>query len=407
MADTNYAFTDPRAQTIWATKLFDYAMPNIMLRALMGKDAGAFIHVDKDLLKKYGATIVFKARQRLDNAGVGDDGDTRRNEGRIRRRNMSLLVHERANSTISAGKMSEKLTDSKFREDSKLELGDWVTECIEDDTATAMAGGYNENSGGADIQTVNEKYPTSLRIFYGGQTVAGALANSGASFGTDALLSAETAASTLMGTVLLSAIRRRAVAATPRFKGGKVHDLSKLTDRDIRKGVSGPLIGNFFVVFLHPYQIKSIREESGTNGWANMTALAQNRGNLNPIFSGAAFVWDGMICWEYDRVPTRTGAGGATLAEGFLLDADRTATTDAVADTKTVARASLLGAQAMAFGWGMLPEWSEGFEDNNKGKIKVDMIYGVSRTCFNAHGTTTAGQDEAIYNIDTQVQVDA
>jgi len=405
--ETSYAFTDPRAQTIWAKKLFDYAMPNILLKALMGNNANAFIHMDKDLINKVGATIVFKARQRLENTGVGDDGNTTGNEGQIKRRNMSLLVHERANSTVSAGHMSEKLTDSKFRPDSKLELGDWVTECIEDDTATAIFGLYNENSSSSSIETINESYPTSLRIFYGGQSAAGTLANGGASYGTDALLSAATEADTLMGTRLLSAIRRRAVAAVPRFKGGNVPDLSKLTPDDIRKGVQGPLAGIFFVVLLHPYQIKSIREETGTTGWAQMTAAAQTRGNQNPIFSGAAFLWDGMICWEYDRVPTRTGAGGSTLAEGFLLNAGRTATTDLVANGRTVARAVLMGAQACCFGWGMLPTWGEDYVDVDKGKIKCAMIYGIKRTVFNAHGTSTPGQDEAIFCIDTHVQVDA
>ena len=405
--ETSYAFADPRAQTVWTKKLFDYAMPNVLLGALMGKNANAFIHMSKELVKKVGATIVFKARQRLDGAGVGDDGSTIGNEGQIRRRNMTLIVHERAFATVSAGRMSEKLTDSVFREDAKTELGDWVSECIEDDTATAIFGLYNENSSSSSIETVNENYPSSSRIYYGGQNADGTLANSGASFTTDALLTADTAANNLMGTHLLSAIRRRAVAATPRFKGGKITDLSKQTSEDVRKGVSGPLVGNFFIVLLHPYQIKAIRDETSTVGWAAMVAAAQNRGNMNPIFSGAAFLWDGMVCWEYDRVPTRTGAGGTSLAEGFLLNSTRLATTDACASGRTVARAALLGTQACCFGWGMLPEWGEQMVDVNKGKVKVDMIYGVERTGFNAHGTSTRGQDEAIYCIDTEVQVDA
>jgi len=407
MAATTYAFTDPRAQTIWAKKLFDYAMPNMIIQGLFGKTDNDAIHTNKDLTSKPGGTIVFKARQRVENPGVGDDGDTTGSEGQIKRRNMSLLVHERANSCISGGKMSEKLTDSEFREDAKIELGDWVSEAIEDDVATSIFGLYNENSSSADIQTINESYPTSSRIFYGGQTAAGVIDNGGASYTTDALLTAATAASTLMGTRFLSAIRRRAVAASPRFKGIMIPNLANLTPQDIRKGVSGPLAGVMFLVLLHPYHMKSIREETGTTGWAAMTAEAQKRGNQNPIFSGAAFLWDGMVCWEYDRCPTRTGAGGTTLAEGFELNAGRTATTDACANGRTVARAALLGANAVCFGWGMNPQWGEDYYDVNKRKVKVDMIYGVKRTNFNAHGTSTAQQDEAIYIMDTHVQVDA
>ena len=407
MADTSYAFTDPRAQTVWAKKLFDYAMPNIMLSALMGQTSNDFFHVDKNLTKKAGGEVVFKARQRLTGAGVGDDGDTTNNAQQIRRRNMSVQVHERATRTQSAGKFSEQMTDSKFREDSKLELGDWITEAIEDDLATCAAGLYNENSSSAAIQTINESYPTSARIHYGGQTAEGVLGNSGASYGSDNLLTLETLAATnLCGTLVLEMIKRKAINSSPRFAGGRVKDLSKATPGDIRNGKGLPQAGRFFLVFLHSLQIKAIKAETGTTGWKTATAEAQVRGNLNPLFSGAAFMWDGMIIWSYDRVPTRTGAGGTGLAEGFLLNEGRTATEDECESGRSVARGMLFGAQAICFAWAQFPGWYEDMYDANKPVVKTDMLYGVKRTNFNAHGTTTPGQDEAIFCFDTEIVAD-
>jgi N4-gp56 family major capsid protein len=406
MADTSFAFTDPRAQTVWSKHLFDYCMPNIMLSPLMGQSSNDFIHVDKDLTKKAGGTIVFKARERLTGAGVGDDGDTTNNAQQIKRRNMSMTIHERATRTQSAGKLSEQLTDSKFREDSKLELGDWITEIIENDLVTGAAGLYNENSSSGSIETINESYPSSARIFFGGQNADGTLGNSGTSYADDAALTAGTQANNLCGTKLLELIKRKAITAQPRFAGGMVKDLSKATPKDIRTGKGLPSAGRFFFVFLHPLQIKAVKAETGTTGWKAMTAEAQERGNINPIFSGAAFLWDGMIVWEYDRVPTRTGAGGTLLAEGFLLNAGRTATTDACASGRSVARGMLFGANALCFGWAQFPGWYEDYYDVNKPIVKTDMLYGVKRTVFNAHGTSTPGQDEAIYCFDTEVITD-
>ena len=114
-----------------------------------------------------------------------------------------------------------------------------------------------------------------------------------------------------------------------------------------------------------------------------------------------------MLVFEYDRIPTRTGAGGTTLAEGFLLNAGRTATTDPAASGRTVARALFLGAQAMAFGWAMKPSWSEDVVDNDRPKIKVNMLYGTKGSIFNAHGTETPGSDESRFVLDTEVIVDA
>lgn len=405
--NTSFASGDPRTQTIWSKKVFVFAMQNMALTPLMGKDKNSLIQVEQRLLKEVGETIIFKSKSPMSGAGQGDGGNTTGNEEALKRRNMSLTVHERAHSFVSDGPISEQRTDTNVREDGKEDLGDWYTEAFENDLITAAAGLYNENSSGANIETINESYPTSDRIYYGGQTAAGALGNSGATYATDALLTAGTQASNLMGTLLLSAIRRRAIAAVPRFRPVIIRDLSKINPDDTRKGVQGPMVGKFHLVLLHPYQIKAIKAETSATGWTQMTSAAQVRGNLNPIFSGASFLWDSMIVWEYDRIPLRTGANGTTLAEGFLLNAGRTATTDACANGRSVARGLFLGAQALAFGWAQRLKWHEDMIDARKPKVVVDCIYGVKRTIFNAHGTSTPGSDEAIYCIDSEVIVDA
>ncbi len=406
--DTNYAFADPRAQTIWSAAVFVYGLENKFFTGMMGKDANSLIHVDSELMTKPGGTIVFESGEPIDDPGVGSDGNTTGNEAQIKKRNMSVLIAGRAQSTVSAGDVSEQLTRSDFRTDSKERLGEWIAESMEDDIITAAYGGYNENSSSAAIETINESYPTSDRIFYGGQNAAGTISNGGASFGTDALLSADTTANNLMGTTLLEAIKRRAIAATPRFRPVDIRDLSKINPDDVRSGqLMGPVLLKIFVVLCSPLHIKAIRAETGTIGFKAMQADANNRGHLNPIFRGASFYWDGLLVFEYDRVPSRTGAGGTTLAEGFLLNAARTATDDAVASGRTVHRALLMGAQALAFGWAKKPTWTEDFIDNDKPKIKVAMIYGVKPAIFNAHGTTTPGSTNAIFAIDTEVIVDA
>lgn len=408
---TSFATGDPRTQTIWSKAVFVYAMQNMALTLLMGKGKNSVFQVENRLLKEVGDTIIFESKSPLYGAGQGDDGNTTGQEEALKRRNMSLTVHERAHSVVSAGKMSEQRTATKIREGAKEDLGDWWTEALENDLITCGAGLYNENSSSSAIQTINESYPTwrtnqaGSRIYYGGQTAAGVI---GTSRSTDNLLTGTgTQSYNLMGTLVLEKVARLAVAAVPRFRAPKIYDLSKGNPDYLGGGIPGSLIGNFFIVLLHPLQIKAIKAESGTIGWKAMTAAAQRRGNQNPLFSGHnAFVWDNMLCWQYDRIPRRTGAGGSTLAEGFLLNAGRTATDDAVDSGDTVCRALLLAAQALSFGWAQHLEWSEDYVDNNKPKVKVDALYGVKRTQFNAHGTETAGAAEAIYCIDTEVIVD-
>ena len=407
MPESSFAFADPRAQTIWSQAVFVYGLQNMFFTGMMGKTKNSLIHVNTDLLTKKGGTIIFQSRDPLSGAGQGNDGNTTSNEEQIKRRNMSLIIAERAHSYVSAGKISEQLTSTDIREDGKEDLGEWLSEALEDDISTAAAGCYNENSSSSAITTINESYPTSDRIYYGGQAADGTISNSGASFTTDALLTADTTANNLFGTNIMEAIKRRMVAATPKFRPVAIRDLSKMNPDDVRSGKNlGPVLAKIFIVLIDPLQMKAVRAETG-NGFKGMVSAAQIRGNLNPIFAGASFFWDGMLVFEYDRIQRRTGAGGTTLAEGFLLDADRLVTTDACASGRTVARALFMGAQALVFGWAQKPGWSEDFVDNNKPKVKVDMLYGVGPTIFNAHGTTTPGSTEAIYCLDTEVVVDA
>lgn len=403
---SSFAQGDPRTQTMWSKKTFVYALQMMGLTMMMGDSKDSLIQVDNGLEKRKGTTIIFESRSPMSAPGQGDDGNTTGQEESLKRRNMSLIVHERSHSYVSAGKISEQRTYTDVREDGKEDLGEWFAEALENDLITAACGLYNENSSSSAIATINESYPTTNRIYYGGQSLDGTTNPATTSYSTDALLTAGTVTNNLMGTLVLEKIRRKAMAATPRFRRVKVHDLSKFNPDDARGGIAGPLIGRYVMGLLHPLQIKSIKAESGSIAYKAMTAEAQRRANLNPLFSGASFLWDGILVWEYDRIPTRTGAGGTSLAEGFSLNAGRTATDDAAVSGRTIARALIWGAQGMVFGWAQRLEWSEDFVDNNKPKVKVDAIYGTSRTIFNAHGTETPGETEAIYAIDTEVQVD-
>jgi len=401
--DTSFATGDPRTQTIWSKKVFKYALQNMALTAMIGDSKGSLIQTENRLKDTPGDTIIFESRDPMSGSGQGDDGNTTGNEERLKRRNMSLSVHERAHSYVSAGKISEQRTATKIREDGKEDLGEWFGEALEDDLITCACGLYNENSSSSAIQTINEAYPSTNRIYYGGQSLVGAL---GTAYTTDALLTAGTQSSNYMGTLVLEKVRRKALAASPKFRKVKIHDVSKMNPDDPRGGIHGPLVGKYLMALLNPLQIKSIKAESGAIGWKAMVAEADKRGNLNPLFSGASFLWDGILVWEYDRIPTRTGAGGTTLAEGFSLNAGRTATDDACASGDIVARAILMGAQAICLGWAQTLRWYEDVIDARKPKVVVDALYGVKRTQFNAHGTETAGETEAIYCIDTEVLSD-
>lgn len=413
MADTSFAFADPRAQKVWAPDTFDDAFMLMRLQPLMGTTEEAAIRVNSDLKVKPGGTVIFECDDELTGAGVGDDGDTTNNAQQLTIKNQSVAVHTRATRTQAAGMQSLQLTSLKgvdaFRRKSKRHLSKWQARVMELDLLGALTGQYNENYSAAAIQTINEVYPSSTRILYLGQTVTStpALDNSGTSYTTDALLSAATNTDNLFGTLVLQRARRMAVMASPRMRPCTFRQTPAGSERSVffepQGGRQGKIIGDFYVVFASPYQMEAMRSELGTAGYNQMIQNAAVRGNDNPIFTGAAIPFLGMLVCEWEQIPYRTGAGGTTLAEGFLLNAGRTATTDAVANGATIARAILLGANAGIFSWAMPFGWWEDKYDANKPFIKTEGIYGCKVSQWNAHGGESAGAEVARICIDTHV----
>lgn len=410
MANTSFAFGDPRAQTVWAMDMYKDAQALQRLAPLKGTTPYDIIRVNQDLTRKPGGDVVFECRDHLGGAGVGDDGDTTGNAQQIKYKNQTVRVHTRATRTQAAGMQSLQLTSLKgveaFRQASKEELALWISEIEENDILGALTGEYNENYSSGDIETINEVYPTSARALYLGQTITSspALDNNGVSYGTDALLTEATQASNLFGTLVIDKARTMALMATPRFQPGKFRQVSASKERSIQFApAQGKFLGDFFVCLASPYQLNAMRSEVGSNGWAAMQAAAGQRGNDNPIFSGGASLRGGVLIIEYERIPIRTGAGGTTVAEGFLLNAGRTATDDPVASGRTVARALFLGANAGIQSWAKPFGWWEDMYDANKPIVKTEGLYGVKVNQWNSHGGTTAISETSRIVIDTMV----
>jgi len=385
MAVTQFGHADPRTEKIWSDKTFKFAVENMELtrRGLMGTTDNRVIQVNSQLVNKPGDSITFKLRRPLESEGVGDDGTIEGNEEALSIMNYTVQVHERGHGVVSAGLMSEKRTNTDFRPAARDGLGLWSAERMENDMIAAMAGLYNV----PNIETVNEAYPSSGRIYYGGQNAAGTVATAKT---TDALLSAETNTDYLFGPKIVKLIKRKALAVRPKFRPVETE------------------YGRYFVMLIHPLQAKALK---ATTEWLNSKYYANIRGWKNPLFTGALGVIDGVVIHEYERTPIRTGANGTEPYEGFLLNAGKDATDDAVADGKTVARALFCGAQAGCFAWGVRPRWKETYADAGfKPRVAMRMLYATSKSRFNVYtqpaGANTAQEDFACWAVDTQCVVD-
>ena len=110
---------------------------------------------------------------------------------------------------------------------------------------------------------------------------------------------------------------------------------------------------DYYVMFVDPYQAYALKLDSA---WQQAQREANVRGLENPIFSGALGIWDGVIIYESEYVQSGTNANTTPTR---------------------YAKALLLGAEAVAYGYGQ--EFSF-----NVQKSDYDFVTGVGTdACMN------------------------
>lgn len=372
----------------------------MQLSKFMGTDSNSIIQVNKGLTVKPGSNVTMRLRKPLSGAGGGDDGDIEGNEEAMTWYNYEIEVHERNHGVRSNGKMTEQFTKIDIRREATEALGDWSAEQLENDLVYAMAGLGNQDTyageGTADIKTVNEHAPSTNRILYGGQTAAGALTwvASDSAIGDDDETDYK---DYKFGTKVIEVAHRKAQLASPKF-------------RPVMIGGRG-----YYVMFIHPLQTKALKNESSTvNSWSEIQKSANVRGPGNPLFGkkgsgpermfdGIIGIWDDVILYELDRIPTRIA--------GEVFDSGDTIDTYIADGTARIARALLCGAQAAGIAWAqMWRRYEKDFDYGRKPGTAMDAIYGVSKTQWNdpgiAQSANDAQDDFAVIAIDTAVAED-
>lgn len=404
-ADTSILSANRLTQEKWPQTKFELMLANMQLSKFTGVEgSSSIILIDQNLTKGPGDKVTFELDMPLSNAGGTDDSDIEGNEEAMDFFNFPVEIHERSHAVRSAGRMSEKRSAVKILSKATFALARWSAEQVDNDFVWGLSGLGNQNTyageGTSSILTINEKAPSANRIFFGGATVAGVLTEET----SDSLIGdggATDYLNYLMTTDVISKVKTRAMVAFP-----------KLSPTVVMNGRW------YYAIFLHPYQVDSIRAETSTSGWAQIEANANRRGveanrlfgkdgtGRDRLFDGAVGVWDDVIMYSYERIELRTG--------GQSFDDPNTATNiidaNIVAGTSAVARALFCGSQAGVIGWGQKwKRYTKKFDYNRKPGTAMDALYGFSKTRFNDPGnnqnTNTAQEDYGVWVVDTAAAV--
>lgn len=349
---------------LWQKELYQDVMAELyfMRNGLMGKDANNIIQIKDDLKKSNGDTVTFGLTTKLGGSGVSGDGELEGNEEAISSYSQSVMIDQIRNSVRLTGKLDEQMAAYDMRMDAKAKLATWAREMLERQIFMKLGGVTTTTLTGYDsvVYSGLATWSNSANIV----PVADEAAGSGSRYvcacatGIDAI-----AATDVLTPAMISKARHKAVLSSPRMRPLRVEGK------------------DYFVMFIHPSQAYDLKN-AASGVWAQAQREAQIRGDKNPLFTGALGIWDGVVIYEHDYVPT-AAATAAFSVGGTACNA-------------RVYRALLCGQQA-----GVYAQTQDSFkmveklfDYDNKVGYATGIIGGVQKTAFN-------NLDYAVITVDT------
>jgi N4-gp56 family major capsid protein len=347
MADTTNA-TGLRVQQ-WDSKFFEEYVRENRFAPYMGTDENAIIQMKEDLTKKKGDRIALALVNKLSNAATTGTATLEGNEEDLTSRSHLLTVDKRRNG-VRVAEMSEQKSAIDLRQAGKAMLKNWAVS----DTRTLIInalGSYRSSNTiytwttGAQIQTdIGHTVLDAWQVDNTDRILFGAYGKHASDFSAGHTELGSTGDN--MTAAILTTAKIMAQTASP-----NITPIRTKGDEE------------WFVAFLHPYQIRDLVLSDTT--FQSAQREARERSKDNPLFRGADYVWDGIIIRSIPEIPlvaasSITGGSSSQTAQGFLC-----------------------GAQAL--GYGLAKRWSsktETFDYGDKVGVAIEQIYGIEKLCF-------------------------
>lgn len=373
MSTTFYGVNAPEAVKLWSRKLAHEVRKATYIDRFIGDGASSLIQTKSDTKKSPGDRITVTLRMLLTGDGVVGDSTLENNEESLTTYTDNLVINQLRHGVRSQGKMSEQRIPFSYREEAKDGLVQWWAERYDQAFFNHICGYTPANSGTggtgpAYIAANTVLAPSTSRKIW--QSISGTITADESLTSTD-----------IFNLSVIDKAVEKAKTASP-----FIRPISYKGDK-------------YYVMFLHPYQVTDLRTNTSTGQWLDIQKAALTGGRLaygsgygpmgpdgkngtsdsiNPIFSGALGVYNGVILHEAFRVTQ-----GVNSSTGAAIS--------------TVRRAVLCGAQAAFIGFGQNSsfkemEWNEKlFDYGNQLGVKAGAIFGIKKAQFNSldFGTVT------------------
>lgn len=265
MAEWSYGTNAPEAVKLWSSRLFTVAIQRTVawkmchVSAKPGSENNVVQLLDDTQKNKAGDRIRVDLLPKLKGNGVLGDNDISGSEEALSTYYDDVLLNQLRNAVLVKGAMSQQRVPFSMRNAAKNRLADWWSERFD----YALLNQATGNTFQADIRWTGNQAVIAPDAQH--QLFAG---------------SAASEAALAPGNIFTLDLIDQYVA--------KAHTLS-VPIRPIRLKGKGGELEIFGVLFLHPFQVKSLRVNYTTGQWGDIQRAAMQGGQItgNPIFSGA------------------------------------------------------------------------------------------------------------------------
>lgn len=312
MAKTTVLTGDLLTKKLWEETLFRDTLKEAYFSRFMGKSSDDLAQVKEDLVKEKGDKITFGIRMRLTGTGVVSGQTLEGNEEKLTTYSFYVTLERYRNAVRDAGALDRQRPIYDMDQESRDAIKGWGVEKIDQLSFDAI--------------TLS---PT--KIFYGG----------------DATTTVNIDATDVITPGLISKIK-----AYAKTGGNRTY----IPLRPIK--IKGK---NYYVLLTHPEVVYDLSQDAA---WAQAAREALPRGEDNPIFSGADYLWDGVLIHSHENIPLANTWGGAAVHG---------------------ARCVFMGSQSLCWAWGERPSVvSEEFDYQEEHGFAWRVTCGVAKPTFNS-----------------------
>jgi N4-gp56 family major capsid protein len=341
MSATDYGVNASEAVKLWSKALAREALKKTYVGKFIGQGSDSIIQEKTEMKKNAGDRVTFTLRMQLSGDGVTEGETLEGNEESLTTYTDNLYINELAHAVRSRSKVSRQRVPWSVREEAKDGLADWF--------AGRMDTWFFNQICGYTVAGLSTKFTglqAAIAPSSGNIIRAGALT-------TDQALQADSTKT--FDLTLIDKAVTLAKTMTPLMRPVKVEGNDK------------------YVMFLHPYQVFSLRTSTSTGQWLDIQKAALQGGAAakSPIYTGALGEYNGVVLHEAFRVTQ--GVHSTTSA----------------AQT-SVRRAVLCGAQAAVVGFGQgqgFEQWDwveDEFDYEREFGVSALTIAGLKKTQFNS-----------------------